>query len=597
MDTTELKELQDAIKHYRKKYWEGNSEISDEYYDELIAKLTEVDPLDPLLIKPEAPNDIKNKVYHSIPMLSLEKKFSFQEISKWMGSVARGPQEEFVFMPKFDGLAARYYSDIKTFATRGCGTFGENITDKLQLIDNINWDDVHEDISGEIIISLDNFKNCKLVKKDATRYKHPRNLVAGIINLNNIQEVINKNVKLTFIKYDSYKWECYLGTLTEDFFNSTLAKVRELNFPTDGMVIKLKDEEYGMSLGFTGHHFKHSVAFKDYDLEYKTTINSIILQHGKNKLTPVAVIEPVTINGVTISRASLHNAKNILDHQICIGDIAYVIRSNDVIPYITKTEPGTIRIEPQFKNCHICGGELDYVEPELYCLNDECNGNLVKQLLESCRSIDIENIGQPTIEKLVNQLNIETIMDILTLSIEDLLELDGFAYQSAKKLYDNIGKSIAGTDDYKILAALNIKGIGKGIFKDIMSKINITQLLNTKPVDLMGFNNLGYDRAFAIYNGLIKNQSLLSELQQLVTVIETKKSTGVTIRPKVCFSGTFKNPKDYYKRIASQKGFEVIEDVTKETKYLVTAGTLTNKYSKAIKYKVEILDIEEFLNI
>ena len=202
MDINELQELQEAIKHYRNKYWEGNSEISDEYYDELIAKLTEVDPLDPLLIKPEAPDDIKNKVYHSVPMLSLEKKFSFQEISKWMGSVARGHQEEFVFMPKFDGLAARYYHDIKTFATRGCGTFGENITDKLPLIDNIVWDDVHDDISGEVVISLDNFKNCKLVKKDATRYKHPRNLVAGIINLNNIQEVINKNVKLTFIKYD-----------------------------------------------------------------------------------------------------------------------------------------------------------------------------------------------------------------------------------------------------------------------------------------------------------------------------------------------------------------------------------------------------------
>lgn len=596
-DNTELKELKEAIKHFRKKYWEGNPEVSDEYYDNLIAKLYEIDPLDELLTDPEGPMEIEDKVYHSIPMLSLEKKYSFEEVQKWMESVSRSPSEEFEFMPKFDGLASRYYPDIKTLATRGCGTFGENISDKLPLIDNIKWEDVESDISGEIVISLEDFKNCKLVKKDATRYKHPRNLVAGITNLKDIKEVIDKNVKLTFVKYDSYSWSVYKAAFTLEFFETTLEKVRSLNFPTDGMVIKLKDEQYGLSLGFTGHHFKHSIAFKDYDKEYPTKIKDIILQHGKNKLTPVAIIEPVTINGVTISRASLHNAKNILDHNICIGDTAYVIRSNDVIPYITKTEPGEVRTRPGFKHCHICNSELDYIEPELYCLNTECSGNLIKQLLEACRSLDVENIGQPTIEKMVNQLNVETITDVITLSINDLLELEGFAYQSAKKLYDSFGKTIAGTEDYKILAALNIKGIGKGIFKDIMAQINISQLLVTKPTNLMAFNNLGYDRAFAIYNGLNNNMKVLDELRNIINVIETKKSIGTTIKPKVCFSGTFKYPKDYYKRIAIQKGYEVVEDVSKEIKFLITSGSMTNKYSKAVKYQVEILDAEDFLKL
>ena len=153
-DVNELPELKDAIKHFRQKYWEGNPEVSDEYYDSLVKKLEDIDPLDELLNDPEGPTEIENKVYHSIPMLSLDKKYSYEEVTKWMHSVARNAQEEFVFMPKFDGLASRYYPDIETLATRGCGTFGENISDKLPLIPNIKWEEVEHDISGEIVISL-----------------------------------------------------------------------------------------------------------------------------------------------------------------------------------------------------------------------------------------------------------------------------------------------------------------------------------------------------------------------------------------------------------------------------------------------------------
>ena len=596
MDPVEFLELKEAIIHYRKKYWEGNSEISDEYYDELLKKLAEIDPLDELLIKPESPEEISDKIYHPISMLSLEKKYSFNEVKKWMQTVSRAPNEIFIFMPKYDGIAAKYYSSTKTLATRGTGAFGENISNKLPLIENIKWDNIEDDLLGEIIISLDDFKHCNLMKKDSTRYKHPRNLVAGVMNLKDVTNLYNK-VKLTFVKYESYVHEVQFVNFTETFFYTTLDEFKNINFPTDGMVIKLKDENYGMSLGFTDHHYKHSIAFKDKDKEYSTVIKDIILQHGKNKLTPVAIIEPVNINGVSISRASLHNAKTILDNNICIGDTAYIIRSNDVIPYITRTVAGYVRTTPLFEKCHICGSDLDYIEPELYCLNNECNGNLVKQLLESCRSLDIENIGQPTIEKMINQLRVEDIVDILSLGIEDLIELDGFAYQSAKKLLDSINKVVTGCEDWKILTSLNIKGISKGIFKDIMSKINIEQLLNTKPMDLMAFNNLGYDRAFMIFNGLNDKKMILNSLCSIINVIETKKSIGNSIKPKICFSGTFQHSKDYYEKLAMQKGYEIVTDVTKDVLYLVTAGSITNKYSKAIKYNIRILQINEFLKL
>jgi len=596
MDTEELYELKEAITHYRKKYWQGHPEVSDQYYDDLLEKLREIDPLDELLCTPEGPIEIIDKIYHSIPMLSLEKKYSFEEVNDWMKSVSRGPQEQFVIMPKYDGIAVRYYSDIKTLATRGNGVFGENISNKLPIIDNIKWDEVDSDKVGEIIISLDDFKNCAIVKKDSTRYKHPRNLVSGVMNLKDVTNLYNK-VKLTFIDYESYTWDTHLGIFSKKFFDDILEKIKDMNYPTDGIVIKLKDQTYGRSLGNTGHHHKHSIAFKSYDEEHQTVITNILLQHGKNKLTPVAVIRPVNINGVSISRASLHNAKNLLDNNICIGDIAYVIRSNDVIPYITRTEAGESRSTPEFKNCHICGSELDYIEPELYCLNADCSGNLIKQLLESCRSLEIENIGQPTIEKMVNQLQVEDIIDILSLDIEDLIELDGFAYPSAKKLLESFNKVFKACEDWKILASLNIKGVGKGLFKELMLKINIDELLNTKPTDLMGFNNLGYERAFAIYDGLRSNSSILSALRSIINVIETKRSIGTTIKPKVCFSGTFPFPKDYYRRIAIEKGYEIIDDVTKDLMFLVIAGAITNKYSKAQKYGIRIISADEFLKL
>jgi len=596
MDFQELQELKEAIIHYRKKYWEGNSEVSDSYYDSLMVKLYDIDPLDELLIRPESSNEIINKVYHPSPLLSLEKKYSFDDVKKWMESVSRNIGEKFIFMPKYDGIASVYYADVKTLASRGTGTYGENLTIKLPLIENINWDNVDNTIYGEIIISQDDFNLCSLLKRNSTKYKSPRNLVAGIMNLKNIDSALGK-VKLTFIKYSSYKWEYYLSEFNEYHFNEVLKKIKELKYPTDGLVIKLADEEYGLSLGYTEHHHKHSIAYKEQDKEYETSIIDIILQHGKNKLTPVALVKPVNINGVTITRASLHNAKNILDNNICIGDIAYIIRSNDVIPYITKTLEGPIEIRksPIIDHCHICGGELDYIEPELYCKNEECSGNLIKQLLESCRSLGIENIGQPTIEKMVSQLNVEDTMDILSLSIDELLTLEGFAEQSAKKLYENIHKVLKACEDWKVLSSLNIKGISKGIFKDILNKINTQELLNTKPTDLMGFNNLGYERAFAIYNGLHFRIKVIEDLFSIINVIETKKSIGFTIKPKVCFSGTFKYPKDYYKKIATEKGYEVVEDVSKDVTYLVTAGAMTNKYNKALKYRVTILQADDFL--
>lgn len=591
-------DLELQIKKHRELYWSGDSEITDEDYDLLIEELRTTDPTNYLLTEPECAEEIdvsSNRVFHSIPMLSLEKKYTYKDVLKWMTSVARIPGEFFTFMVKYDGCAGRYYKDTKVLATRGNGQFGEDVSNKIGLIKNVYFEDYIQDhTDGEIIISHDDFSKCALIKKDTTRYKNPRNLVSGILNLNDVSTIKDK-VTLSFVTYDMVKVDVMLATFNEIFFNDLLDKARNCPYPIDGLVIKLKDSVYGMSLGSTSHHYKNAIAFKAPDTEHKTKIVEIILQHGKNKLTPVAVVEPTVINGVTITRASLHNAKNILDNDICLGDTAYLIRSGDVIPYITKTERGIVRQSPIFDKCHICNSELSYREPDLYCTNDDCNGNLVVKLYSACRSLDIDNLGEPTVEKMIYELNVENLVDILTLTYQDIMSLTGFKHKSATKLQQNIFGAIQGVEDWKVLTALNIQGIGKGIFKDIMSKINIDELLVTPPTDLMGLDGLGYERSFNIYKGLQQNINLLNELRSILNIIETKRGSGSTIRPKVCLSGTFPSPKDYYQKIANSKGYEVVETVSKDLSLLVTSGAITSKYKKAEQYGIKIVDINQFL--
>ena len=596
-----LTELELEIKKHRKLYWEdSNPEISDEEYDVLLEKLREIDPNNFLLIEPETGEEEiadTDKVFHSVPMLSLEKKFSYDEVRKWMDSVARIPGEVFICTPKFDGCASRYYKDSSILSTRGNGQFGQNITDKIPLIINIDFKTIKPNVlDGEVLISIEDFKNCKLVKKDSKTYKNPRNLVSGILNLKDISLVINK-VILNFITYDTFKIEFISDVFTKDFFNTfLLEKLKDCPYPLDGLVFKLKDNIYGTSLGFTGHHYKNAIAFKDKDRQYKTKIKEIILQHGKAKLTPVAILEPTIISGVTVTRASLHNAKNILDNDIQLGDDAWIIRSGDVIPYIVKTEPGIVRFPPVFNKCPICQSELIYKEPDLFCSKIDCTGNLIKRLAEATKSIEIDNLGEPTIEKMVYELNIENLVDILNLDFQDILELEGFSFKSANKLLQNITNVKSATEDYKLLAALNIPGIGMGLFKKIMSKVNIDELLATTVIDLMGFDNLGYDRSFNICSGLLLNANLLQELRSIINVIETKQCIGNTVRPKVCFSGNFVLPKDFYQRIANSKGYEVVTSVTKDLNLLVTSGAITNKYTKAQQYGIKVIDVDEFLN-
>lgn len=601
-------ELESKILEHDHNYWvENDPTISDEEYDNLFKELKSIEPENKVINTVSSDNIIDSgKVKHSVPMLSLDKIFTFDELKNWTKKIARNINENFIISPKFDGISARYYASANVLATRGDGTFGENITSKLPLLkfesENLNN---NKNINGEIIIDFDTFQNTELTRSNGKKYTTPRSLVAGIMNLKDISDVLGK-INLIFMDHKFITYKMNYKEITEENWNNIIIEIDKLKlkYPIDGIVIELEDTHYSQSLGVTAHHPRGKVAFKFENNHAYSKIEDIIFQSGKRKLTPVAQITPVNVNNVVIKYVTMHNAKMLIDNDVHIGDVVKVMRSGDVIPYIAGVYPGEERRKVYLSECPYCNGDLKYEEPELYCTNPDCSGTTSKQLYESVRTLGIDGVGQTSVEKFIDFLGIKNIVDFMNLSIDSIKELDDFGVTSATNIVNSISKVKSGVEDYKLLACLNIQGVGKTVSKSILKKYTLDDLISGKleTEDLISnIEGIGVKRAEQIYSEIEKHKLILKDLMSLVNIIETKKQNDLlpatTIdgnNPTICFTGTFPNKKDYYKQKAILAGFEVVESVTKKLNYLVTAGPSTNKLNQAIKNGIRILSIEEF---
>ena len=314
MNATQLAEL---IEKNDKLYWELNTPaISDQEYDQLVNALRKLDPDHPLITRVNAAAvESSGKVHHQEPMLSLDKAYSLEEILAWAGKYARSPQERLLIEPKYDGISASF--DGAILSTRGDGETGENISAKLPLLELEApgyTGKVDRPTRGEIVIRTDDFVNIysRIRKKGGGTYKNPRNAVAGIMGLKDISEMLIQGAKLTLVDYNLISIPATLDELAERWEKLKL-ELAELPYPMDGIVIKLADREYRRSLGATAHHPRGEIAYKFTNASSVTTLTGVEWSFGKNCLTPVALLEPVDLSGITIKRASLHNAKNIED--------------------------------------------------------------------------------------------------------------------------------------------------------------------------------------------------------------------------------------------------------------------------------------------
>lgn len=597
-------ELSKLIEYHNKKYWiDDDPEIEDDEYDLLVEELKSINPNNNIFEKITAVFTNRRRVKLSEPMLSLDKVYDFPSLLDWAEKVARNNNEIFIIEPKYDGWSIMYQDNM--LVTRGNGYIGENFTDKIKLInlETFNYTGPLENYPynkrGEVILKKSTFVNNfnKIKRKDGKHYKTPRNALSGFLKPKETN--ISLGPLLVMIDYELYSTELSLTELRKFDLQNLIEQVKEWDYPTDGLVIKLKDLEYGETLGMTAHHPKWQIAYKFANPKGESVLNSVTWFLGKgNTVNPVGNIKPVTISGHEIKNVNLHNAKFILMRDIHIGDTLLIERCGDIIPQVSKVIPGEHRVKIIINKCPECGSDLEYIEPNLLCTNKNCTGSLSKKLTDSCWRLGIENIGLSTVTKLVEHLNVKSIVDILKLTKSQILSLPGFAETSSNNLYNEIQKVInKPIEDWRVLSCLNIKGIGEEISKLILTEIPIDKLLTTEYEKYLEIPQMGNERVIELFDGFIYNTTIFLEL---CSMLQIKKINNIkNNNNSVCFTGKFSKPRNYYVKLAEKHNFNVYDTVKKDLTYLVCSdfSSTKSKMEKAKKNNVTIILIDDFLKM
>lgn len=610
-------ELVDIIKRASDQYWKtGVSFLSDPEYDRIVEELRKLDPGNPILHKIEG-LEPDQKVHHPTPMLSLQKAYSLEEIDKWCATLPQAT--ELTVMPKYDGIAGRW--DGITLSTRGNGYEGENITSKLQIIRTPQPWDIKNNPTlvepfkatfqltergpcmGEILMPLNTFKEFqKEAAKLGIEYKTPRNATAGLLNAKEIPEellqvMLEKQLFLALIPYDM--WTVYVSNnISESLFDTVqemLSPMLDL-FPCDGIVFRATDDELFKSLGATSHHPKGAIAYKFQNESAETVLTGVEWSQGKEALTPVALFKPVTLGSVQVSRASLHNMKNIISMGLHIGDTISVERAGDVIPYVADCTAGETRTEIKCPDCPVCGWPTQYEDPELVCSNPDCSGKIVQRLLATSRVLEVDNLAQATIEKIVKAYGVHNWAQMLDLTVEQLQALPGFGERSARKLKANLDKSRLATPE-AFLALFNIKGIGKSIAKLILNKVALGMVPYTSESTLQSIPGVGPARAKTIceFFASPSNQDLWATL---LLMIRIKREESPASAKTICFTGKMEMPRSYYEALAKEKGYMPVDSVTKSLTVLVTSDmtSTSTKMKKAESLGIPIESLDMWLN-
>lgn len=500
-----LKELTEQLNHYRDSYY-NNSEslISDKHYDDLFDELQVLEE-ETGIVMSNSPTktvgyEVKSKlekVKHSHLMLSLDKTKSTDDLIKFSDG------RDCIISLKLDGLTILNTYDngvLRQSETRGNGEEGEIITHNAKVFDNLPLNipfDRKFEIEGEAIITQYDFEKINTNGE----YKNCRNLASG-----SVRQLDNNITKNRHVRFIAWKIPFGVTTYSKGFeiaaqygfevvpyvkYNSKYDDIekaievlksiaKEKSFPIDGLVITYNNVEYGKSLGMTGHHPKHSLAYKFYDDIYPTKLLDVEFTMGKTGvLTPTAVFKQVEIDGTVVERASLHNISIMKELGITHkGQIVNVFKANQVIPQIDSVEPidsddelDVIEIPTK---CPICGSATEIVKDNesevLICTNPDCRGKLLGQLSHfvSKNAINIDGLSVQTLQKLIDLGWVKSFPDIYHLfdHKEEMYKLDGFGKKSVDKLLDNIQKS-RNTELSRFIYALSIPLIGRTASKEI----------------------------------------------------------------------------------------------------------------------------------
>ncbi len=664
-----IEKLKKAINHHRYLYHVlDRQEISDAALDSLKRELYLLEQQYPELITPDSPTQrvagkpLKGfkKVEHAIPMLSINDIFSEKELHEWedyLKRLALSEQSEsngfeYFCEQKIDGFSVSLiYKDgvLSTGSTRGSGKVGEDVTQNLKTIESIplrlqttpgvdgKTPGVKDlagsvEVRGEVYMDKADFEklNKELARKGEKPFANPRNLAAGSIR--QLDPIVAASRPLKFIAWDmitdlgqknhseehqilkqlGFKAEegriCKDTARITDYWQEVAKKRENLPHQIDGVVISINQNILFEKFGVVGKSPRGIRAFKFSPEQATTVVLDIRVQVGRTgALTPVAVLEPIEVGGVMISRATLHNEDEIKRLGIKIGDTVIVGRAGDVIPDIIKVLP-ELRTgkEKEFKmpsECPVCGARVIRPEGEVrhVCTNSKCSAVRRENFCHfaSRLAFDILGLGPKIIDKLIEEGLVFNTADIFKLKYNDLLGLERFAEKSAKNIIDSIQRSKE-VSLSRFIYALGILHVGEETaFSLAQYFASLNELKKSSKEDLERIPDIGKVVAGSIYSWFQSkiNQKLVDDLLEAGVKITPQPKIGKSLAGKTfVLTGSLESlsRNEAHKKIR-MKGGSPSSSISKETDYLVAGADSGSKLTKAQKLGVKVISEKEFL--
>ncbi|OQX87434.1 DNA ligase (NAD(+)) LigA [candidate division KSB1 bacterium 4484_87] len=660
----QISQLRKQINYHNYRYYIlDEPEISDAEYDRLMRKLQALENQFPELITPDSPTqrvgaaplEAFESYTHATPMLSLDNGFDEGEIREFDARLRKmlppNEQVQYVAEPKFDGLAVElvYENGVLTVgATRGDGVVGENVTQNIKTIKSVPLRLIDREIPpperlevrGEVVIPIKDFEklNLRREKSGEPLFANPRNAAAG--SLRQLDPKVTASRPLDIFFHSSGQvtgytfrthWE-FLDTITkwglkvsplkrlcrsidETFaFYSELMKMREnLPYEIDGMVIKVNDMAQRATIGEKTRSPRWAIAYKFPARQEITQIIDIIAQVGRTgTLTPVAIMKPVRIGGVEVSRATLHNQDEIDRKDIRIGDWVVVQRAGDVIPEVVKViESRRTGNEKKYQlpnKCPVCGSHVVRLPDEVAhrCQNMSCPAQLKQQIkhFASRNAMDIEGIGNKLVDQLVDSGLVKNAADLYFLSKNQWANLDRLAEKSASNIIDALEKSKRVPLE-RFIFALGIRFVGEHSAKLLAQHFrSLENLKKATYEDLLEIHEIGPQSARSIVEFFAepKNLQTIERLLEAGVTIEKGKEADAGEKPLAgktfVFTGALENfSRNEAEKLVESLGGRATSSVSKNTSYVVVGKDPGSKAEKARQLGVTMLSEDEFLKI
>ena len=644
-ETGRMKELIDILNKAASVYYQGKDEIMSNFeYDRMYDELSALEKESGLVLAGSPTQKVGYEVLselpkqtHPSPMLSLDKTKQVDELSSWLGG------KEGLLSWKMDGLTVvlTYENgELLNAVTRGNGVVGEVITNNAKVFKNLPVNIPFKGrmvLRGEAIITYSEFKKINALLSEEEQYKNPRNLCSGSVRQLNNEITAKRNVelyaftlveaegvdfknsqqnKMEFMKEQGFQTVEYKVVTAKNIYETVewfSEKVKTNDFPSDGLLLLYDDISYGDSLGSTAKFPRNAIAFKWADETAKTKLTEVEWSASRTGLiNPVAIFEPVELEGTTVSRASVHNISIVKELKLGIGDTIEVYKANMIIPQIAQnlTKSGSLEIPDK---CPVCGEKTSIHKENdvevLFCENPDCLAKKIKSisLFVSRDAMNIDGMSEATIEKFISKGFLHELADLFKLNRykDEIISMDGFGEKSYEKLV-KAAETAKITTTAKFIYSLGIANIGLSnarmvckAFSNDLEKIRHASIDELVEIDGVGeIIAESFVKFFANEN----NNHMVDDLLDIVT-LEDEENDNANDMEGMNFVITgsvnhFSNRSEV-KELIEGRGGKVTGSVTSKTKYLINNDSTSNssKNKKAKELGVQIITEDEFIDM